>query len=158
MGYGSSSQCANIAGCTQVWNAMSTIATLQAVTSSGVYFNVADASKIIVAVINCSPGATDISDLYLQMSTYFRSVQGGDYSSAGRAVGTVSITGTAPGANACATHGNISTCVNLTFIGPLDSREYKSSNDNIFLFTSSKQSSNQFIYATVYRMIGGSTS
>jgi hypothetical protein len=157
MGYGSSSLSALLTACTQVVNGMSTISSLTAVTSSGVYFAVGDMSRMIIMVMNCTPEATGITDLYLQRSSYYTRVQGGDYTSQGRAVGTVNITGTAPGANACATHANISTSVNITFIGPLDSREYKTSLNNVFLFTSSKQTSNQFVYATVYSFIGGST-
>ena len=157
MGYGSSSLSLQMTYTTQVFNAMSTISSLTRVTSSGVYLNVGPMDKLILAVFNWSPGATDITDLYLQRSSYFNRVQGGDYTSAGRAVGTVNIVGTAPGANAIATHGNISTAMNVTFIGPLDSREYKTSNGNIFLFTSSLQSSNQYVYCSPYAFYGGTT-
>jgi len=158
MGYGSTS--ANVpflmSACTQVMNGMSTISSLTRVSSSGAYFWVGDMSKYIITIFNWTPEATGITDLYLQRSSYYCKVDGGDYTSQGRAVGTVNIVGTAPGANAIATHTNISTSINVTFIGPLESREYKSSSGYVFLFTSSLQTSNQLVYATVYAFSGSS--
>lgn len=156
MGYGSTTNCIGLTPCTQVFNGMSTSATLQAVTSSGVYVYVGDLSKTMLMVMNATPEATGVLDLYIQRSSYYQSVSVGDYTSQGRAVGTVNLTGLAP-AGACATHANISTAVRVTFIGPLDSREYKTSENTIYVFTSSKQTSNQFVYLAAYQMWGGST-
>ena len=156
MGYGSTSNCIQLTPCTQVLNGMSTSATLQACTSSGVFVYVGDLSKVMFMVMNATPEATGVLDFYIQRSSYYQSVSVGDYSSQGRAVGTINLTGLAP-AGACATHANISTAVLVTFIGPLDSREYKTSEDAIYVFTSSKQTSNQFVYVAAYAMVGGST-
>lgn len=130
---------------------------MQAVTSSGAYFNVGDASKVIVFVANASSSDSATSGaVWIEPGAKWTGSQGLTVST-GAAVYS---TATAPIAVSVPTHGITgssaigSTTLSYVALGPFDSARVKSSDGKIYIVASTGSTK---MYAAVYVLPGGST-
>lgn len=129
---------------------------MKAVTSSGVYFQVGDASRIIVFVSNGS--SSDTGAVFLE--------PGGNWSGARRGIyglstgSSVYSTATAPIAVSVATHAKsdysaaMSTTGSFYAMGPFESAQIKSSDGLVYLVASTGSTR---MCAAVYALNGGSS-
>ena len=154
---GSTAQSTDLSSSTASIMAGTAYATLamQAVTSSGAYFNVGDGSDTIIFVANAS--SSDDGAIFVE--------PGGTWSagSNGQAASTTSTlysTATAPIAISVVSHGKTgssavgSTTGAYAMLGPLDTSKIKSSDGEIYVVASTGSTK---MFAAVYVMPGGST-
>jgi hypothetical protein len=127
---------------------------MQAVTSSGAYFNVGDASKVLVFVGNAS--SSDNGSVWIEPGARWGASNGMSPST----TSTMYSTATAPIAISVPLHGITgssavaSTTGSFAVLGPFESAKVKSSDGKIYLVASTGSTE---MFAAVYAMPGGST-
>lgn len=128
---------------------------MQAVTSSGAYFDVGDASKVLIFVSNGS--SSDTGNFFIET--------GGTWAAGSRGVATSTSIASVSSATAMIsisvpTHAKsdysaaMSTAGSFAVLGPFDSVNIKSSDGHVFVAASTGSTR---MCAAVYRMPGGST-
>lgn len=139
-----------VAGITQ-----GAVLSMTAVTSSGVYVNVGDASRIMFFIANWStgvaavyfdPGARWAGSLQMPVST-----APGIYSTATAPI-AVSL---AACPSSISTTAGLSTVGNMAMVGPFEAVNVKSSDVHIFMYASTAAATQ--VTAAVYALTGGST-
>lgn len=127
---------------------------MQAVTSSGAYFQVGDASRVMVFVSNGS--SSDTGAIFIEPGARWS----GSMGQAPSTTSTLYSTATAPIAISVATHAKsdysaaMSTAGSFAALGPFESATVKSSDGKIFLVASTGSTR---MCAAVYAMTGGSS-
>ena len=127
---------------------------MHAVTSSGAYFQVGDASRVIIFVSNGS--SSDTGALFIEPGARWSGSRG----QAPSTTSTLYSTATAPIAISVATHGvtgssaSMSTAGSFYGVGPLESATVKSSDGKIFIVASTGSTK---MCAAVYALAGGSS-
>lgn len=128
---------------------------MQQVSSSGAYFPVGDASKVLVFVTNMSTAAGAI---FVEPGSSKWAGSNGLAFSSGSSVYS---TATAPiavalGASSSTYAALASTSGSIAVLGPFESAKVKSTDGNVFI-VNPNATTNGAIYAAVYAMPGGST-
>jgi hypothetical protein len=127
---------------------------LQAVTSSGAYFQVGDASRVVIFVSNGS--SSDDGSVFIEPGARWSGSRGQAPSTGS----TVYSTATAPIAVSVVSHGitgssaTMSTTGSFVAVGPLESATVKSSNGTVYIVASTESTK---MAACVYAMTGGSS-
>ena len=128
---------------------------MTAVTSSGVYLNVGDASRVMLFVANWSTG---VGAVYFDPGARWSGALGmtvstgpGIYSTA---TAPIAVSLAACPSSISTTAGN-STTGNMAMIGPFESVNVKSSDVHIFMYASTALAAT--VTAAVYALNGGST-
>jgi hypothetical protein len=155
---GSTTQSTNLTPSTYVGPTSGTPLYFAPVTSSGAYFNVGDASKVLIFVSNGSSSETGstLAAVFLEPGARWAGSRG----LAPSTTSTLYSTATAPIACYVAANGKsgstaaISTTGSFVVMGPYDSATIKSSDEKIYLVASTGSSQ---MAAAVFAMPGGST-
>lgn len=126
---------------------------LTAVTSSGVYFNVGDTSKIVMMVVNAS--SSDNGAVWVEPGAKWAGARGLTISTTASAYST----STAPVVMSVPLHGVTGSSAFASTTGSIaffsfDSATVKSSDEKIYVVASTGSTK---MYAGVYAMTGGST-
>ncbi|HSW61877.1 MAG TPA: hypothetical protein VLH56_00945, partial [Dissulfurispiraceae bacterium] len=150
---GSTSQAAAATKSTFTGYAGSIIETLTAVTSSGVYFNVGDASKILIRVTNAS--SSDNGSVFVEPGARWAASRG----LAPSTTSTLYSTATAPIAVSVAMTAQTASSAVLStgisvYVGPFESGTVKSSDEKIYVVASTLSTK---MYVGVIVLNGGST-